>query len=54
MVDFPASLSLDTDDLLSESKRIIVQDRLRQLGQEAGRKLPLLKINLDSLLVRIE
>ena len=49
MVDFPAFVSLDADDLLSEGKRIIVQDHLRQLGQEAGRKLPLLKMNLDPL-----
>jgi hypothetical protein len=49
MMDFPASVSLDADDLLSEGKRTVVQDRLRQLGQEAGRKLPLLKMNLDPL-----
>ena len=49
MMDIPSSVSLDTDDLLCEGKRIIVQDSLRQLGQEAGRKLPLLKMNLDPL-----
>jgi hypothetical protein len=49
MVDLTTTFSLDTDDFLSEGKRIIVQDRLRQLGQEAGRKLPLLKMNLESV-----
>src|SRR5712692_5455573 len=49
MVYLPASISFDADDPLSEGKRIIVEDRLRQLGQEAGRKLPLLKMNLDPL-----
>src|SRR5712691_9541703 len=49
MVYLPASISFDADDPLSEGKRIIVQDRLRQLRQEAGRKLPLLKMNLVPL-----
>src|SRR2546425_6223857 len=49
LVDLPASVRFDTDDLLSEGKRIIVQDRLRQLGHEAERKLPLLKMNLDPI-----
>src|SRR5437870_12683923 len=49
MVDFPAFISLGADDLLGEGKRIIVQDRLRQLRQEAERKLPLLKMNLDPI-----
>jgi hypothetical protein len=46
MVDFLGLVGFQADDLLSESKRIIVEDRLRQVGREAGRKLPLLKINL--------
>jgi hypothetical protein len=42
-VDLPASVSLDTDDLLSEGKQIIVQDRLRQLGQRGGTKTAVIK-----------
>ncbi len=44
MVNFPTSVSLDANDLLRESKRVIVKNRLRQLGREAGRKLSLLKM----------
>ena len=33
MVDLLPFVRLEADDLLSERKRIIVQDRLRQLGQ---------------------
>src|SRR5438874_173875 len=36
IVDLLASISFDADDFLSESKRIIVQDRLGQSGHEAG------------------
>jgi hypothetical protein len=50
MMDLLASVSLNADEFLSESKRIIIQDRLRQLCHEAERKLPLLKMNLDPLL----
>jgi len=46
MVDLPASVSFDANDLLGKSKRVIVEDRLRQVGREAGRKLSLLKMNL--------
>jgi hypothetical protein len=49
MVDFPASVSLEANDFLSERQRIIVEDRLRQGGREAGRKLSLLKMNLLEL-----
>jgi hypothetical protein len=49
MMDLLASIGLDTDDFLSERKRIIVKDRLRQANREARRKLSLLKMNLDLL-----
>src|SRR5207245_510596 len=35
MVDLPASVSFDANDLLGKSKRVIVEDRLRQVGREA-------------------
>ena len=42
-VDLPASVSFDANDLLSKRKRVIVENRLRQVSREAERKLPLLR-----------
>ena len=42
-VELPASVSFDANDLLSKRKRVIVENRLRQVSREAERKLPLLR-----------
>src|SRR2546427_2473218 len=49
MMDFPACVSLDTDNLLSERKGIIVQDRLRQLRSRGGTKTVVIKDETLSL-----
>ena len=46
MIDLPASISLDDNDLLSKRKRFIVENRLRQVRREPGRKLRLLNMKL--------
>jgi len=50
MMDPPASISFDADDLLGKRERVIIQNRLRQAGREAEPKLSLLKMNPSELL----
>jgi hypothetical protein len=35
LMDPPAPIGLDADDLFGEGKRIVVKDALRQLGRDA-------------------
>jgi len=46
MMDLPASVSFDADNLLRKRKQAITKNRLSQAGHEAERKLSLLKMNL--------